>query len=277
MGRRAIVGGLLGLALGLAGVGTAGVALAGSCPPPQKVCTPEEEPPPPTLAEVRAALAGGDAEAGDLAFRLAEYTHGDYAGVFGRRADAAADGRVVAWDLGGVGDDARVEAAGVYLLADALWTAARRDRRPRLALIDEAWKLIQHPAGAAVVADLVSRGRKYGLAVVLMTQEIRSLLDSPFGQRLLVNAARKLLVGQGRDLAALGLLAETLQLGPGEVEWLRTVEPGRALLLAGDERRALRVTIAPEERALITTDPAEVAARTERRGGPPWPSGEAGR
>jgi type IV secretory pathway VirB4 component len=221
--------------------------------------------PMPTLADVQALLARGGGEARDLALRLEPYTHGPFAGVFARRTDVSPGGRVVTWDIRGLGDDARLEAAGLYLLTDAIWTAARRDRRPRLLLVDEAWKLIQHPAGAAMLADLLARGRKYGLAVVVITQEVRSLLESPPGYRLMVNAGRKILLGQ--DATALPLLAEAMGLGPGERDWLRTAEPGRALLLAGDERRAIRVLASPEELAALTTDPAEIAADPRRKRG----------
>ena len=120
-----------------------------------------------------------------------------------------------------------------------------------------------------MVADLISRGRKYGLAVVWATQEAKSMAESPFGFRMLTNAARKVLLAQGQDNAALALLTELFELGPGEQEWLRATEPGRALLLAGDERRAVRVEASPEELAALTTDPAELAAREARRLQPP--------
>jgi type IV secretory pathway VirB4 component len=228
---------------------------------------------PPTLATVQELLRGGEAEAADLALRLEPYTHGPFAGLFARRSVSPVGARVVAWDIRGLADDERLEAAGLFLVADAVWTAARRDRRPRLLIIDEVWKLIQHEAGAAIVADLIARGRKYGLALVLISQEIRSLLESRAGYRMVTGAARKLLHGQGHDEAALPLLAEALGLGPGERAWLRTGEPGRALLLAGDERRAVRIEASPEELAALTTDPVEALARAE----PPPLAGRATR
>jgi hypothetical protein len=82
---------------------------------------------------------------------------------------------------------------------------------------------------------------------------------------MLTNAARRVLLAQGRDQEALALLTELFELGPGEQEWLRATEPGRALLLAGADRRAVQVLVSPEEMAAFTTDPAELLAQQERR------------
>lgn len=217
----------------------------------------------PTLATVQELLAAGDLEAQDIAFRLEPYTHGAFAGVFGRRSEVATDGRLVVWDIQHLADDPRLEAAGLYLLNDALWTAARRQPRPRLLIVDEAWKLIQHDAGGRMLADLIARGRKYGLAQVVITQHVKSLLENPYGYTICVNAARKILLPQ--DATSLPLLAELLKLGPGEQQFLATTEPGRALLLAGDERRAVQILPSPAEYEVITTDPAEIAARRTAR------------
>jgi hypothetical protein len=110
-----------------------------------------------------------------------------------------------------------------------------------------------------MLADLVARGRKYGLAQIVITQHVRSLLENQFGYTLCVNAARKILLPQ--EATSLPLLADLFGLGSGEQQYLLTNEPGRALLLAGEERRAIQILPSPAEYQAITTDPAELAAR----------------
>ena len=111
-------------------------------------------------SDVKAMTLVAELYADGLGLRLARnlhrYTHGPYAGLFARRTEVATDGRMVVWDVRDLPDD--LEAAGLYLLADALWTLALwaivtgAIQRP-----DSAWRLAAVAALGAVSAVAVER------------------------------------------------------------------------------------------------------------------------
>jgi hypothetical protein len=205
--------------------------------------------PVPTLADVQEWLAHADGLGQRLARNLHRYTHGPYAGLFARRTEVATDGRMLVWDVRDLPDD--LEAAGLYLLADALWTLARRRRADRTLVVDEAWKLVANPAGGRFLSDVARRGRKHNLRLVVISQDVRDMLDNPHGRAIAAFAATTLLLPQnGRTI---GPLAECFGLGDGQRELLLRARRGEALLLEKGRQVAVRVLASPEEDALITT------------------------
>jgi hypothetical protein len=108
---------------------------------------------------------------------------------------------------------------GTLLALDAIWTRVTHpaDRRPRLVVVDEAWLLLQQPAGA---------------------------------QFLLRQAPQ-----------AIDAVVDTFGLSEGERAFLLAADRGHALLSAGVHRVGFCAVAADAEHDLITTDPAELAAR----------------
>jgi type IV secretory pathway VirB4 component len=72
---------------------------------------------------------------------------------------------------------------GIYLIADYIWSQVRRNRRPRMLLIDEAWALMQHEEGAKFLASMARRARKYYLGLTTVTQDVEDFLATPRGTR----------------------------------------------------------------------------------------------
>ena len=172
------------------------------------------------------------------------------------------DARLLRWDLRDLPEE--LTAAALLLLADAVWTAARRRPGPRLLVIDEAWRLIAHPAGGRFLADLARRARKHDLGLWIVSQDARDLLEDPHGRAIAANAAAALLPPQNE--VTIDAVAAAFGLGAGEREHLLRARVGEALLVAGRARRAVRVLAPPELAPLITTDPRD------RPAGPPDPA-----
>ncbi|MCC7271658.1 MAG: DUF87 domain-containing protein [Alphaproteobacteria bacterium] len=216
---------------------------------------------PPTLADVRRKLAGGDETARDLALRLARYTDGAAAGLFGAGRTGIPAARLVRWDL----RDLPVELTGaaLLLLADAVWSEARHRPADRLLVIDEAWQLIAHPAGGRFLADLARRARKHALGLWVVSQDVRDLLEDAHGRAIAANAAAALLLPQNERTIAPVVAA--FGLGEGERALLLGARTGEAPLAAGRQRRAVRILVTPELDTLITTDPAALARRVGAR------------
>ena len=87
----------------------------------------------------------------------------------------------------------------IHLIAGWVWTRVRRDRRPRLLVIDEAWSLLRFAEGGAFVAAMARRARKYYLGLVTITQQVADLADDGHGETILSNAAQVLLLKQKAD------------------------------------------------------------------------------
>lgn len=215
----------------------------------------------PTLADLQARLADGDETSRELAARLERFTHGAYAGLFARRTDVATHGRLLLFDIVGLPES--LHTVGIFLLADAMWTQARRRRANRILVVDEAAPLIAHPAGGRFFADLAARARKHNLALWTITQEVRRLLAETNGLTIVANSSRHLLFRQNPRTIA--WVADAFQLGDGERALLLSGRTGEALLGADGQRRAVTVLAAPTEDDLITTDPQELLRREQAR------------
>jgi len=179
----------------------------------------------------------------------------------------ALDRRLVVFDVEAL--DPALRPAAIHLVAGLVWRELRRALRPRLLVVDEAWSVLQYPEGGAFLAGLARRARKRYLGLVTISQDVPEFLRSPHGQIVVRAAATKLLLKQ--DSTAADELAAALRLSPAERRLLLGAAKGEGLLLtqgaAGAARRPVQILAAAAEHALVTTAPAEVAAR--RPAGPP--------
>lgn len=191
-----------------------------------------------------------------LALRLGSCVAGSLAALFGRPTDVDLDNRLVVFDLQRL--DGRLQPLAIQVVAAHVWGHIRQSRRPRLLIANEAWKLLQHPAGAEFHAGLSRRARKYWLGVVTVVHGAEILLGSPAGRAVLGTAAAKLVLKQGEA----GIDAATATFGVTEAErrYLLGADKGEGLFLARGGRVPLRVVASPAEHTLITTAPRELAA-----------------
>lgn len=220
--------------------------------------------PAPVLGDLAARLGAMPGEAAaSLELRLGPYVAGSLAALFGRRTDVDLDNRLVVFDLQRL--DARLQPLAIQVVAAHVWGRIRQSRRPRLLIADEAWKLLQHPAGAEFHAGIARRARKYWLGVVTVVHSAEDLLGTPAGRAVLGTAAVKLVLKQGE--AGIDAATATFGLTEAERRYLLAADKGEGLFLARGGRVPLRVVASPEEHALITTAPRELATAEAARAG----------
>jgi len=146
--------------------------------------------PPPLLRDLQAVLeetATNDVTAG-LATRLRRYVSGSLAGgLFAGPTNVALNRRLVVFNIQMLEEELRPLA--MHLIANFVWNRVRRERRPRLLVIDEAWSLLRYPEGGAFISGMARRARKYYLGLVTITQDAADFLRSDHGRAVLVNAA----------------------------------------------------------------------------------------
>ncbi|WP_239341120.1 VirB4 family type IV secretion system protein [Frankia sp. CiP3] len=230
--------------------------------------------PAPLLKDVAGALAT-DAEdpAGPaLAGRLAPFTTGSHRTLFDGPTSTSPQGHLIVFSLRQLPDELRP--AGTLLTLDAIWrqVADPAHRRRRMVVVDEAWMLMAHPAGARFLFQLAKAARKHWTGLAVVTQDAADLLGSDLGRAVVANAATQILLRQ--DPTAITDIRATFHLSAGEAAHLLTARPGDALLITGPGRRtAFHANASRREHALITTDPAEAAlpglAGTSPDSGPP--------
>ncbi len=193
-----------------------------------------------------------------LAARLRRYVSGSLAGgLFAGQTNVALNRRLVVFNLQTLEEELRPLA--MHLIANFVWNRVRRERRPRLLVIDEAWSLLRYPEGGAFISGMARRARKYYLGVVTITQDAADFLRSDHGRAVLVNAAMKLLLKQ--DSTTVDAVADAFQLTPEERQYLLGAGKGEGLLFARGARLALTIEASPAEHRLATTAPRELAER----------------
>ncbi|MFA6064899.1 MAG: DUF87 domain-containing protein [archaeon] len=150
----------------------------------------------------------------------------------------------------------------MYLILDFVHKKMQKDRERKTLIIDEAWSLLRFAEHSKSIFELIKTARKFGLGIVIITQEVEDLLSSPAGKTILANTAWKYLSRQ--EPACITGLAENFHLNQEEQNYLLTAMPGEGLLFAMNDHIPLRVVPSPSEYELITTNPDEVRKREEK-------------
>jgi type IV secretory pathway VirB4 component len=214
--------------------------------------------PAPLLSDLCQALGTESLLGKSLAERLSPYATGSHSSLFARATSARPDGQLVCFSLRGLPE--RLKAPALLLALDAIWRHLDGPLRRRCVLVDEAWLLMREPAGARFLFRLAKSARKRWCGLTAITQDADDLLGSPLGQSVVNNAATQMLLRQAPQ--AIDQVGDAFHLTPGERRYLLACPTGHGLLLTGDERIPLQVVASPEEHALVTSDPAELAEET---------------
>lgn len=215
--------------------------------------------PPPTLTDLAAQLADHpDAVARALATRLHPYVEGSFAGMVNGSTTVRPEGHLVVFSLREVPDELKPTAT--LLTLDRIWDRVSNpvDRRPRLVLVDEAWLLLQNPAGAQFLFRAAKALRKHWAGLTVATQDVADVLATDLGKAVVSNAATQILLRQAPQ--AIDQIAATFDLSDGERDYLLSADQGQGLLSAGAHRVAFQTIASDAEHRLVTSDPAELTA-----------------
>jgi type IV secretory pathway VirB4 component len=215
--------------------------------------------PAPLLKDLAAVLsASKDEVARELGARLHPFVAGAFAELFAGPTSVQPDGHLVVFSLRDLPDELRP--IGLLLALDAVWRRVSTpvNRRPRLVLVDEAWLLMQHPAGARFLYRLANSARKRWVGLTVITPNIVDLTQSELGRAIIANSTTQILLRQSPQ--AVDEVAALFGLSEGERQHLLAADRGQGLLIAGSNRVAFQALASPREDTLITTDPAQLAA-----------------
>jgi type IV secretion system protein VirB4 len=201
-----------------------------------------------------------------LAGRLHRWVgDGRYAGLFDHVEDTLTVARLQAFDF---------QAMRAYpallepLLFYVLHRVVARIQDPaeastlKLCVVDEAWRVIQHPTLRAYVADGLKTWRKHNAAMVLATQTIEDFASVDLLRTVVESCPTKLLLAN--PALDRPQYAELFQLNERELDLLTGLIPRQQILLKRPAlAKVLTLTVDPKSAWIYTNTPADNARVTE--------------
>lgn len=205
---------------------------------------------PPHLGHVCTALTGsGSPIAATLATRLAPYVTGGLSDLFTGEPTKLPTGHLTVYNLAQLPDE--LTSAGTLLVLDAIWRSLADDGTRRLIVVDEAWLLLRHGAGATFMSRLAKAARKRRAGLMTVTQDAEDMLSTDLGRVVIANAATQILLRQAPQ--TIDTVTEAFKLSRAERDLLLTARRGEALLICGDTRVAFAAVTSPDEHELCLT------------------------
>ncbi|GCE12516.1 VirB4 family type IV secretion system protein [Tengunoibacter tsumagoiensis] len=187
-----------------------------------------------------------------LTQRLRRYVHGSLAGLFAGPTDIELENVIIVFDIHDM--ETELRPIGLFLVSNFVWTQSFQSRIPRQLIVDEAATLYQYASGALFLEDLVRRARKHYLGVTILSQHPIIFKESAIP----ANCATHVLMRQ--DATSLDLIQQMFKLSSREVQLLRRLGIGEALLTTSEKRLHVRFETSELEHLLATTDPRELAS-----------------
>lgn len=213
---------------------------------------------PPLMEDLYKALIGmEDPLSRGLADRIEKFVKGSLVGIFDQQTNVEIRNPLTVFSIRDLEEQLRPTA--MYLILDFIWTKIRRDTRRRILVVDEAWYMMKFPDSAQFLNSIAKRARKYYLGVTTITQDVEDFLSIDLGKAIIQNSSMQILLKQSS--ASIDKVAEVFYLSEGEKHLLLSADIGEGLLFAGPAHAAMRIIASPEEHALATTKPQEIAAQ----------------
>jgi type IV secretory pathway VirB4 component len=206
----------------------------------------------PDLAAVCAVLnTDADPAGAALSSALGPFVSGSHAGLFDAPSTHGLAGHLTVYTLEHLPEQLRP--AAVLLVLTEVWRQAQAGNgQRRMALIDEAWLLLDTPLAAELLFRLAKSARKHSLALSLVSQDADDLLSSRLGTAVAANAATQVLMRQAPQ--SLDQVAAAFNLSAGETRFLATAPRGNALVTGADGVRTTVLAIADDaEHELLRT------------------------
>ncbi|MFH0714494.1 MAG: DUF87 domain-containing protein [Candidatus Diapherotrites archaeon] len=157
----------------------------------------------------------------------------------------------------------QVKSVMMYLILDFVHKKMQENKERKLLVIDEAWTLLRHGEQATYLFEIIKTARKFGLGMVIITQEANDLLFTKAGRTILANTAWKLLLRQ--EPVVMKELAERFNLNQEEQNFILSAQKGEGLLFAMNDRIPIAVVSSEKEYEIITTNPDELNKKEQAK------------
>lgn len=217
---------------------------------------------PPLMEDLYKILIGKEVpEALDLAARIEKFVMGSFVGIFDKHTNIEITNPFTVFSVKELEDALRPIA--MFIILDFIWTRIKKDLKPRLLIVDEAWHMMKYQDSAQFLWSIVKRARKYYLGLTTITQDVQDFLSIDIGHAILTNSAIRILMKQSP--AAIDVVGDTFYLTHGERQLLLGANVGQGIFFAGNNHAPITVVASEEEHKLITTKPQEILQKEEKK------------
>ncbi len=151
----------------------------------------------------------------------------------------------------------------MFLILDYVFMKMKSDKERKLLVIDEAWSLLGHAEEASYIFEIVKTCRKFNMGLLLITQDVADLVNSPAGHAALANTSYTLLLRQ--KPAIIDSIVRTFHLSQNEKEYLLTATQGKGILIMDNDHQELEVIASPKEHEQITTNADEILKKQRKK------------
>lgn len=216
---------------------------------------------PPLMEDLYKTLIGmEEASAKSLADRLEKFVKGSFMGIFDTRSNVDIKNQFTVFSLKNLEEALRPIA--MFIVLDYVWTKIKKTLKKRIMVVDEAWYLMKYPDSANFLYSIAKRARKYYLGLTTITQDVEDFLGNDTGRSIVTNSSIQILMKQSP--ASVDKVSEVFYLSEGEKQLLLSADVGEGLFFAGANHVAMRVVSSPDEHQLITTNPQELLAKSQK-------------
>lgn len=186
----------------------------------------------PTLLDLQDELdKEKDTEEGrEIAESVEYYTKGSM-NLFSHKSNVDLNNRFVVFSIRDLGKE--LEQIALLITLDFIWNRMTRNATASLrtyCYVDEIHVLFQNEFSARYLRQLYKRGRKYGLVITGITQDIEDLLNNDMAKGMLSNSDFILMLSQKAE--NLKKLKELLGFSEAQSYYVNEVEAGSGLLVA---------------------------------------------
>ena len=217
---------------------------------------------PPLMEDLYKILIGMETpDALDLAARIEKFVKGSFVGIFDHQTNVELTNPFTVFSIRELQDALRPIA--MFVILDFIWTRVKKELKPRLLVVDEAWHMMRYADSAQFLWSIVKRARKYYLGITTITQDVDDFLTQDIGKAIVTNSALRVLFKQSP--AAIDRIGDVFYLSQGERQLLLGANVGQGIFFAGNNHAPIRVVASPEEHKLVTTKPQELIEQQAER------------
>ncbi len=168
--------------------------------------------------------------AAEIADGIDYYVNGSM-GVFAEKSNVDYNNRFVVFNIKELGE--QLTQMALLIILDYIWDKMSRnftEGKRTYTYADEIHVLFRNEYAAQYIRQLYKRGRKFGLVITGITQDIEDLLSNPVARGMVSNSDFVMMLSQKSE--NLKLLSEMLKLSEEEQKFVSQVPAGSGLLYA---------------------------------------------
>ncbi|HZX20066.1 MAG TPA: LAGLIDADG family homing endonuclease, partial [archaeon] len=192
--------------------------------------------------------------------RIGIYAEGSFS-FLNKKTNLDLNNKLICFNI--VNMPAQVKPTIMYLILDFVHKKMQKDRERKLLVIDEAWTLLRYSEQANYLFELIKTSRKFGLGLVIITQEVNDLLARRAGKTILANCAWKLLLRQ--EPTVIKEISEQFNLNQEEQNYILTASTGEGLLFAMNDHIPTKIVASEKEYEIITTNPDDLREKQSKK------------